>query len=161
MKMQSKFPNLEIRIVNSKKEIPFHLLLAADPSEKLINRYVKNSHVFVGLLESIIIAVYVLSPLTKNRVEIKNISVSEEFQNKGIGTYLINHAIFISKSKGFKSICIGTSNASIGQLYLYQKQGFEIFKIEKKFFLKNYNQEIFENGIQCKHMLYLEKSLID
>ena len=111
--MQPNLSNLEIRIVNSEKEIPFHLLLAADPSEKLINRYLKNSKVFVGLLE------------------------------------------------GFKSICIGTSNASIGQLYLYQKQGFEIFKIEKKFFLKNYNQEIFENGIQCKHMLYLEKSLID
>jgi hypothetical protein len=74
MKMQPNLSNLEIRIVNSEKEIPFHLLLAADPSEKLINRYLKNSKVFVGLLESIIIAVYVLSPLTKNRVEIKNIS---------------------------------------------------------------------------------------
>ena len=147
--MQPNLSNLEIRIVNSEKEIPFHLLLAADPSEKLINRYLKNSKVFVGLLESIIIAVYVLSHFPSGPSPSQ--SQNPLAHRRGIHRHDPN----------FSSICIGTSNASIGQLYLYQKQGFEIFKIEKKFFLKNYNQEIFENGIQCKHMLYLEKSLID
>jgi hypothetical protein len=68
---------------------------------------------------------------------------------------MLDHAVQTSKNKNFNTIIIGTGNSSIGQLYLYQRQGFEIFDIKKNFFVDNYPDPIFEDGIQCKHMIML------
>lgn len=59
---------------------------------------------------------------------------------------------------GCTNLITGTGNSRIGQLDLYQKEGFDIPKIVKNFFLKNYKEPIFENGIQYKHRFKLEKS---
>ncbi|GMQ30855.1 hypothetical protein [Algoriphagus confluentis] len=50
-----------------------------------------------------------------------------------------------------------TNNYS--QLALYQKTGYEIVGIEKDFFIQNYPEPIFENGIPCKHKIILEKTM--
>ena len=42
---------------------------------------------------------------------------------------------------------------------VYQKEGFEMKEIVKDFFLYNYDKPIYENGIQCKHMIILNKNL--
>ena len=78
-------------------------------------------------------------------------------QGQGIGKLLLRDATV--KAKGFKKIIIGTGDAAIKQLYLYQKEGFEIFDIKKRFFLDNYPGPIYENGIQLKHMIMLKKEL--
>ena len=72
---------------------------------------------------------------------------------------LLEYSEKTSRNLGFQKIIIGTGNSSIGQLALYQKQGFEMERIEKNFFTKNYPEEIIENGILCKHMVILEKTI--
>jgi aminoglycoside 6'-N-acetyltransferase I len=64
-----------------------------------------------------------------------------------------------AKEQGYSTILIGTANAAIKQLYLYQKEGFEMSSIKKNFFVDNYPAPILENGILCKHMIMLEKEL--
>ena len=78
---------------------------------------------------------------------------------RGIGKFLVKDAIKRAKGKGYKTIEIGTGNSSIGQLALYQKCGFRITGIDKDFFIRNYGEEIFENGIQCQDMLRLAQEL--
>lgn len=139
--------------------VPYELLLIADPSKDLIDKYVKLSDIFTARQNDEIIGIVVLFPLTTETVEIKNIAVKPEFQGQGIGHYLIERVVQFASLNGQKSICIGTANSSIGQLYLYQKLGFEITSINRNFFMDNYADPIFENGIQAKHLLVLTKQL--
>ncbi len=138
-------------------EIPYDLLLLADPSKELIDQYLPESEIHVAVFETQIIGVYVLHPLGDSTVEIKNIAVGDSHQGKGVGTILLNNATQTAALKGYKTVLIGTGNSSLNQLYLYQKLGFEIIEIRKDFFLEHYPSPIYENGIQCKHMLMLSK----
>lgn len=54
---------------------------------------------------------------------------------------------------------VGTGNAGISQLALYQKCGFTIIEIDFDFFRKNYTESIFENGIEYRHMVRLGMDL--
>jgi ribosomal protein S18 acetylase RimI-like enzyme len=136
-------------------EIPYHLLLLADPSKKMIDEYLSTSQIFLAYYENNLIGTYVLYPINKGTVEIKNIAIQENHQRKGIGKLLLSNAINVARASAYKTICIGTANSSVGELYLYQKMGFEITEIKKDFFTKNYPDIIIENGIQAKHMIMM------
>jgi len=85
--------------------------------------------------------------------------MKESEQGKEYGKALLRYGTKVSQESGYKNLIVGTGNSSIGQLTLYQKEGFEINRIEKNFFIKNYSEPIFENGTQRKHMVILEKNL--
>jgi len=150
---------LKFNKTESTDRIPYELLLLADPSIELVEQYLRKSQVFTAELDNETIGVIVLFPLSDVALEIKNIAVKPEFQGKGIGTFLIENAVKMARSNNQSSICIGTANSSVGQLYLYQKLGFELSDIKKYFFVQNYKEPIFENGIQAKHMLVLTRRL--
>ena len=141
------------------EQVPYALLLLADPSKDLVDTYLKQSDLFIARQDDETVGILVLFPLTAQTVEIKNVAVKPEFQGQGIGRYLIENAVRVALLNKQKSICIGTANSSIGQLYLYQKLGFDITGIKKDFFTDNYAEPIYEKGIQAKHMLVLTKRL--
>lgn len=124
--MTKKNQNITFNKLGKDEKIPYELLLLADPSKDLINQYLKKSGVFTAKQDDEIFGVAVLYPLTTETVEIKNIAVKPQFQGQGIGSCLIENIVKFALHNGQKSICIGTANSSIGQLYLYQKLGFEI-----------------------------------
>lgn len=148
-----------IRPLKKDEKIPYQLLLLADPSKQLIDQYLAVSTLYIAEEASVIYGVYVLTPVDSNIAEIKNIAVGESHQGKGIGSLLLRHAEDMAREKGYKTLIIGTGNSSIGQLYLYQKMGFEICGIKKDFFVTNYKEALWENHIQCKHMILLSKTL--
>ena len=157
--MTIKKENITFDKLDKNDKLPYDLLLLADPSKELIDEYLKQSDLFVARYNDETIGVIVLFPLTAETVEIKNIAVKPAFQGQGIGSYLIENVVQFASSNKRKSICIGTANSSIGQLYLYQKLGFEITDIKRHFFIDNYAEPIYENGIQAKHMLVLARQL--
>ena len=159
--MTIKNENLTFDKLDKDEKIPYDLLLLADPSKDLIDEYLKQSDVFTARQNDKAIGVIVLFPLTVETVEIKNVAVKPAFQGQGIGSYLIENVVQVASSNRQKSICIGTANSSVGQLYLYQKLGFEITDIKRHFFSDNYAEPIYENGIQAKHMLVLTRQLND
>jgi aminoglycoside 6'-N-acetyltransferase I len=148
-----------IRQLRKDERIPYEILLLADETLEAIDRYIFGSDIYVLEQENKIIAVYVLQSINKNEIEIKNIAVVTDCQGQGIGKILLRDAACKAKGKGFKTIIIGTGDAAIKQLYLYQKEGFEVFDIKKSFFIDNYPEPIYENGIQLKHMIMLKKEL--
>ena len=151
--------NITFHKLAKDEHVPYELLLLADPSKDLIDKYVKQSDLFIARQNNETLGVVVLFPLSTETVEIKNIAVKPPFQKQGIGSFLIENVVQVALLNGQKSICIGTANSSIGQLYLYQKLGFEITGIKRDFFTGNYDKPIYENGIQAKHMLVLSKQL--
>jgi aminoglycoside 6'-N-acetyltransferase I len=157
--MNSKPADKPIRQLEKQEAIPYELLLLADEAKEMIDRYALDGEIYVLEENDQIIAVYVLKMLDAKRLEIKNIAVRQNHQGQGIGKYLLKDATRRAKAKGFQILLIGTANGAIKQLYLYQKAGFEITAIKKNFFIDHYPEPIFENGIQCKHMIMLEKKL--
>ena len=157
--MPSEYFTVSVRQLNDDDNIPYDLLLLADPSKETIDAYLKHSKIFIATLKLNVIGAFVLFPLSATSVEIKNIAVGSKFQGKGVGKLLLDYAIEIARIEKYKSICIGTANSSVGQLYLYQKKGFEMTSIIKNFFINHYPEPIYENGIQAKHMIMLTKKL--
>lgn len=150
---------LKIKALADGEAIPFDLLELADPSRKQIESYLKTSSCHIITYENLAIGVLVLQAIDSTRIEIKNIAILPSEQGKGLGTQLLNYAEEYCRKEAYKSLIIGTGNSSIGQLALYQKLGFEIAEIKHRFFLEHYSEPIFENGIQCKHMIVLKKDL--
>ncbi|MGE6630099.1 GNAT family N-acetyltransferase [Bacillus sp. NPDC077027] len=146
---------IQIQPLSRHQSVPMDLLLLADPSKEKVLAYVQSGSCYVAFHEQEMIGVYVLSSLSKHTVEIMNVAVKETWQGKGIGKQLIHHAISEAKTAGAHTIEIGTGNSSIHQLALYQKCGFRLTSIDHDFFLKHYDEPIYENGIQCMDMVRL------
>lgn len=150
--------HLQMRLLEKGGAVPYELLLLADPARELIDSYIFDATCYVAYLDHTQVGVYALLE-QEDIAEIKNIAVADQYQGKGIGKYLLHHACQTAKEHGWTRIRIGTGNSSIGQLYLYQQQGFEITGVVKDFFTQHYPDPIYENGIACKHMILLEKTL--
>lgn len=71
--------------------------------------------------------------MAHDKAEIMNVAVAETHQGKEIGKALV-------------------------QISLYQKCGFRLKEIIHDYFVDNYDETIFENGIQCRDMVRLEIS---
>ena len=150
---------MEIRKLSIGEVPPFKLLLMADPSRELVEEYLAIGDCRVAEVEREVIGVYVLIKLDSSTTEIINIAVIEEMQGRGIAKKLICDAVQTAKQLGYKKIEIGTGNSSIGQLLLYQKCGFRMTDVIADFFVDNYDEEIFENGVQCRDMVRLSMTL--
>src|SRR5699024_5676308 len=128
---------------NKDEKLPMELLLLADPSEEIVKEYVFRGECFIAEMEQRSIGVYVLLPTRPETVELVNIAVAEEQHGRGIGKQLMMDAIQTAKSRGYKTIEIGTGNSSIGQIALYQKCGFRIVGVDMDFFIRHYPDPIF------------------
>jgi ribosomal protein S18 acetylase RimI-like enzyme len=150
---------INIELLESLKNAPMDLLLLADPSEEIIQEYIQNGKCFIGKYANETVGVIVLLKTRPKTIEIMNIAVKEEFQNKGIGKQLIKYAIEKTKKEGINTIEIGTGNPGVQQMLLYQKCGFRIVGIDFDFFRRNYKEKIYENGIECRDIIRLRLDL--
>ncbi|MEK5442369.1 GNAT family N-acetyltransferase [Fredinandcohnia sp. FSL W7-1320] len=148
-----------IRKLHINEDPPMDLLLLADPSRILVEEYIKRGECYVAESDGQIIGVYVLLPTRPETVELVNIAVIKTRHGKGLGKQLVIDAINVAKSKGYRTIEVGTGNSSIGQIALYQKCGFRMNGVDIDFFIRHYSEEIFENGIQCRDMVRFSQDL--
>jgi ribosomal protein S18 acetylase RimI-like enzyme len=135
--------------------VPYNLLLLADPSKKIVDDYLNRGTCYTANLQDEIIGVFVLLKTRPETIEIVNVAVREDFQGRGIGKRLILSAIEKAREEQVKTIEIGTGNSGMMQLALYQICGFRIVGVDQDFFVRHYDEEIFENGIQCRDMIRL------
>jgi len=150
---------MNIRKLKEHEIPPFELLLLADPSREMVEEYLAIGECRVVEMAGAIVGVYVLAKLDVKKMEIMNVAVDEQMHGRGIGKKLIGDAIQTARELGYHSLEVGTGNSSIGQLALYQKCGFRMEGVIKDFFFDNYEEAIFENGIQCRDMIRLVMEL--
>lgn len=148
-----------IRELNNDDELPIDLLLLADPSEHLVREYVARGRCFIMDIDGLNIGTYVLLPTRPETVEIVNVAVNENYHGRGYGKQLVFHAIEMAKREGYRTIEVGTGNSGVVQLALYQKCGFRMISIDRDFFVRHYEEPIFENGIQVTDMVRLSQDL--
>lgn len=150
---------IEIRKLDNDKEIPYDLLLLADPSIEIISDYMHRGDCYAAYINNNIVGAYVVIRTRPLTLELVNIAVKEAYQGRGIGKRLILSAIEIAKRDNIKVLEIGTGNSSVNQLALYQKCGFRIVGIDRDFFKRHYKEKIIENGIECIDMIRLRMDL--
>ncbi|WP_410769413.1 GNAT family N-acetyltransferase [Fontibacillus sp. BL9] len=138
---------------------PYDLLLLADPSKAIVDDYLSRGTCYTASNNHETVGVFVILRTRPDTVEIMNIAVRETDQGKGIGKKLLLNAIHLAKEMNIQAIEIGTGNSSISQLALYQKCGFRIVGVDTDFFVRHYDEEIFENGIRCRDMIRLRMDL--
>lgn len=137
------------------EELPWDLLLDADPSRQRVESYLESDFTRVAKLGDAIIGVYVLVRHDPITFELMNIAVRDEYRGSGMGRRLLGHAIGLAESKGARIIDVGTGNSSFAALAFYQRAGFRIVSVVPNFFVDNYAQPIVENGIRCVDMIRL------
>ncbi len=148
--------SINIKKEKENKEQYMDLLLKADPSEEMINKYLKNADLFVLTYNEDIACIAVVTKIDEDTVELKNIVTKKEFRGKGYGKKMLKYLADNYKTK-YKKMIVGTTENNIP---FYVKQGFDKYeKTIKKFFIDNYDEEIKDGELTCTDLIYYSKNL--
>ncbi|TBX39692.1 N-acetyltransferase [Lactiplantibacillus paraplantarum] len=140
-------------------QIPRNLLLLADPSWPQITTYLSTGQCYGYQQDGQVVGVVVLITLKTGVWEVKNIAVAPDYQHRGIAKALLATAIAVCQAAPTcDELQIGTGNSSLRQLAIYQHAGFEMIAVWVNFFVDNYPDPIYEDGLQCKSMVRLSMS---
>lgn len=137
---------------------PYDLLLEADPDRAKVDDYLPHSDCFVATDRTHVVGVIVVRKRAEGMAEILNLAVAKSYRRRGIARKLLRYVSgkwaaheAVCKLK----ICTGTSDA--GPMMLYQQEGFDLVAVDRDYFVRTYPEPIWENGVQCRHQLILEK----
>ncbi|MFR8836345.1 GNAT family N-acetyltransferase [Bacteroides nordii] len=155
-----KYPqDMVIEEITENKEAFIELLLIADPSVDMINKYLSKGHLFtMQVKKEIVCAAVVVSD--GSTAEIKNLVTHPDHLRKGYASRMIS--FIFNYFKEIPEIIVGTGSTGIPerefyQLAFYRKCGFVDSHIIRNFFVDNYPEPIFEdNSEQCIDMIYLK-----
>lgn len=144
-----------IQITKNKKQY-IDLLLLADESESMIDRYLERGDMFV-LDDEGVKAVCVITDETEGVCELKNIAVVPEYYRQGYGNRLINYLVDHYAGR-YSLMIVGTGDvpSAVG---FYQSCGFELSHRIENFFTDNYDHPMFEDGVLLKDMIYLKRKI--
>jgi ribosomal protein S18 acetylase RimI-like enzyme len=101
-------------------EIPWELLHLADPDEDRVLGYVDADYMRVAKHGGEPVGVYVVRPLSPTRYELCNLAVAPLYRRKGLGRWLLGHAIGLSETKGGREILVRNAR----QRGLFERAGF-------------------------------------
>jgi len=147
-------------ITISADQAPRDLLLSADPDWSRVQQSLENATIYGYQLDDQIVGVLVLKPLKVGVKEIMAIAVAESYQHRGIAKTMLQLVIkSCQQDPSCEQLQIGTGNSSLRQLALYQRAGFDLSAVWVNYFVDNYSQPIYENGIQCKSMVRLAQNV--
>ncbi|MDC7222438.1 MAG: GNAT family N-acetyltransferase [Spirochaetales bacterium] len=148
-----------VSALGPEEEAPMDLLLLADPSEELVRSYLAEGLCFVARQGGERIGVVLMRENRPGLFEVMNLAVREKDRKRGVGKTLLRFALDEAARRGGRCLEVGTGNSSIWQLLFYQKCGFRMVQIIPDFFRDHYSERIYENGIECRDMIRLERKL--
>ncbi|MDR4937043.1 GNAT family N-acetyltransferase [Rossellomorea marisflavi] len=151
---------MEIKCEHKKERSAFiPLLMLADESEAAVRSYLEDGEVYTFSYDGEIVGIMLIVEVDSTIIEIKNMAVVASFRGQGIGRQMTESIEKKVRNSGYRTILVGTSNSSIGNLMFYQKCGFRFEAIKKDFFL-DYPEPFYENGIRGLDMVMLKKELV-
>ena len=148
--------DMKIREVNENKKQFIALLLLADEQENMIDHYLEKGTMYV-LEDGNVKAECVVTDEDNGILEIKNIAVDPKNQGNGYGKALID---FLAEkyAEEYSILQVGTGDSPL-TIPFYEKCGFIRSHKIPNFFTDNYNQPIYEGGVQLIDMVYLQRYL--
>ncbi len=144
---------IEIIQIKTGKKQYLPLLLDADPSEKMVDRYLEQGEMFLLTVNGVPACEAVVIKISDEKCELKNIATAKDYRQNGYAAQMIRF-LFQHYSMCYKTMLVGTSESMAPY---YQKQGFQASHVVHNFFTNHYPKPIFEDGKQCVDMIYLRK----
>ena len=92
-----------------------------------------NSKYLVAKINNTVVGFAGIIPIV-DECEISNIVVHKNFRNKKIGSYLLERLIDLAISLNFKIINLEVRESNIFAIKLYEKFGFEVCGLRKKYY---------------------------
>lgn len=145
-----------IKIIKENKKDFLDLLLLGDEQESMIDKYLDRGKLFV-LYDGDLKTVCVVTKENNDECEIKNLATYKKYQGQGYGSRLLEYLSEYYKDE-FKTMIVGTGDSPL-TIPFYERCGFKIYTRIKNFFIDNYDNPIFEGGVQLVDMVYLKKDL--
>lgn len=131
------------------------LLLLADESEAMIDRYLSPGRLFVLKEGGVVRTVAVVLALNETECELKNLATDPAWQRQGYGKamvrYLADHFL-----KAYQTLYVGTGEVP-GILGFYRRCGFRPSHRIENFFVEHYPEPIVEEGIRLVDMVVLRQ----
>jgi len=143
---------MKIEKVTENKKDYLSLLLLADESEAMIDKYLEQGEMFL-LSDNGVKAECVVTKESDGTYEIKNIAVVPDSQRKGFGKALIEFVL--SNYADCKTLLVGTGECD-SALNFYHNCGFSYSHRIKNFFTDNYDHPMYEDEVQLVDMIYLK-----
>ena len=134
-----------------------NLLLLADESRHMIDRYIDRGEMYILEDECIVKGECLVTDEGGGILEIKNIAVLPQYSRMGYGRAMIDY--LSSAYRGSFSILQAGTGDSPLTIPFYEKCGFRRFNIIKNFFVENYDHPIFECGMQLVDMIIMRKNI--
>ena len=148
-------PRMQVKKIENKEDYS-DLLLEADPSRDMIDKYLNDSDVYALKKEDELISIAVILPISRKTLELKNIITRENYRNKGYAKTLLKSLCGNYKQK-YDRMLGGVAENNIP---FYVKQGFDKYeKTIKNFFIDNYKEEIKDGDLVCTDLIYYSKDL--
>lgn len=138
--------------------LPMSLLLLADPNVEKVQGYLSNSLAYSATQDGLVLGACIIVPLADGALELMNVAVSDQQQQQGIGSRLLQYVIEDLRKQGVTRLALGTGSFGY-QLRFYQRLGFRVESVVTDFFIDSYPQAIVEDGLQHKDMLRLALAL--
>ena len=142
--------------MNEHKKQFLDLLLLADESERMIDKYLERGELF-ALYDNELKSVCVVTDESADTCELKNIATYETSHGMGYGSKLIQYISSFYQDR-YRYMIVGTGDVP-RSLRFYEKNGFYLFDRLQNFFTDNYDHPMFEDGVQLVDMVYLKKEL--
>lgn len=105
-------------------EVPWDLLLLADPDEQRVLEYAEADYMRVAKVDDEAVGVYVVQALSPTVYELRNLVVAPAWRRRGLGRWLLGHAIGIAESKGGREIVLRRVPRAAGWRRLFERTGF-------------------------------------
>lgn len=144
----------EIRRISAGKRDHLELLLDADPSLEMIERYLDRGEMYVLYAHGEPVAEAVVARRADGACEIMNLATRREARNRGCARRLVEHLVRVCAAE-FERMYVGTCEDLIP---FYEKLGFSPAYVEKHFFRDNYPGVTFDEG-ELDDMYYLVREL--
>ena len=133
------------------------LLLLADESRHMIDRYIDRGEMYILEDEGIVKGECLVTDEGGGILEIKNIAVLPRYSRKGYGRAMIDY--LSSAYRGSFSILQAGTGDSPLTIPFYEKCGFKRSHVIMNFFTDNYDHPIFECGIRLVDMIIMRKNI--
>ncbi|MBE5775019.1 MAG: thymidine kinase [Clostridiales bacterium] len=148
---------LEIRKISAGKKAYLPLLLEADPSEEMIDRYLEGGEMYVLMVNGQTVSVAVVLQKDSAVCELCNIVTDKNHRCKGYARKLIMHLMKLYQPRCAR-MEVGTDFSMVP---FYEKFGFRKSYIRENFFRDNYDLSLIEEDIPAcdMNMYVLDKAL--
>ena len=122
---------LEVRKISAGKKAYLPLLLEADPSEKMIDKYLEKSEMYVLMINGQAASVAVVGQVDEQLCELYNLATAPDMRGKGYASRLVRHLIRLYQPR-CKRMLVGTSKPLMP---FYERFGFKYSFTREGFFL--------------------------